>query len=105
MYGICKSSPASLRRTNVLNDAFHIWHYNHFGTINGFRIGMLPSLGDVGRVSFVSALPFLVLQIFLLLLILFACQKVSWDEINAGFGQTILLVSSLAEFLKYEFRL
>ena len=25
-----------LRRTNVYNDAFHIWHDGSFGTINGF---------------------------------------------------------------------
>lgn len=28
-----------LRRTNVYNDAFHIWHDGHFGTISGFRMG------------------------------------------------------------------
>ena len=28
-----------LRRTNVYNDAFHIWHDGQFGTISGFRMG------------------------------------------------------------------
>ena len=25
-----------LKKTNVFNDAFHIWHDGHFGTINGY---------------------------------------------------------------------
>ena len=28
-----------LKKTNVFNDAFHIWHDGHFGTINTFRLG------------------------------------------------------------------
>ena len=43
-----------LERTDVLNDVFHIWHDGHFGTINDFRLGRLPS------------------------------QPVEWNEINAG---------------------
>lgn len=43
-----------LQKTDVLNDAFHIWFDGHFGTINGFRLGRLPS------------------------------QSVEWAEINAG---------------------
>ena len=35
---------AALQETNVLNDAFHIWHDNEFGTINGFRLGRLPRI-------------------------------------------------------------
>ena len=26
-----------LKKTNVFNATFHIWHSGHFGTINGFR--------------------------------------------------------------------
>ncbi|CAN6475465.1 unnamed protein product [Victoria cruziana] len=33
-----------LKRTNVLNDAFHIWHDGEFGTINNFRLGRLPKM-------------------------------------------------------------
>jgi beclin 1 len=33
-----------LKRTNVLNDAFHIWHDGDFGTINNFRLGRLPNV-------------------------------------------------------------
>lgn len=28
-----------LRKANVFNDAFHIWHDGPFGTINGLRLG------------------------------------------------------------------
>ena len=44
-----------LEQTDVLNDIFHIWHDGHFGTINEYRLGRLPS------------------------------QQVEWNEINAGF--------------------
>lgn len=33
-----------LKRTNVLNDAFLIWHDGEFGTINNFRLGRLPKI-------------------------------------------------------------
>ena len=32
-----------LKRTDVYNDTFHIWYDGHFGTINGLRMGTLPS--------------------------------------------------------------
>lgn len=54
-----------LRKTNVFNATFHIWHQGPFGTINGFRLGRLPN------------------------------QPVDWDEINAAWGQTTLLLASL----------
>jgi len=63
-----------LRRTNVYNDAFHIWHDGSFGTINGFRLGRT------------SAVP------------------VEWDEINAAWGMATLLLQSLANAMKIEFR-
>lgn len=31
-----------LKRTNVLENAFHITHAGEFGTINNFRLGRLP---------------------------------------------------------------
>ena len=34
---------AKLNRTNILNEAFHIWFDGHFGTINNFRLGKMPS--------------------------------------------------------------
>jgi beclin 1 len=63
-----------LKSTNVLNAAFHIWHSGSFGTINYFRLGRLPDM------------------------------PVEWDEINAGLGQVILLLHSLATKIKLEFK-
>jgi len=61
------------RRTYLLNDAFHIWHDGHFATINGCRMGRLPS------------------------------TPVDWNEINAAWGLTALLVKTIAEQLGLEF--
>jgi beclin 1 len=55
-----------LSKTNVYNDAFKIWHEGPFGTINGLRLGRLPSI------------------------------MVEWTEINAGLGQTALLLDAIA---------
>jgi len=54
-----------LKKTNVFNATFHIWHSGHFGTINGFRLGRLPSV------------------------------PVDWTEVNTAWGQTVLLLYSL----------
>lgn len=54
-----------LKRTNVLNDMFHIAQDGPFGTISRFRIGRLPE------------------------------QPVPWDEINAAWGQACLLLDAL----------
>ena len=40
-YDIASSELARLMKTNVYNDAFHIWHDGPFGTICGFRLGRL----------------------------------------------------------------
>lgn len=67
-----------LKETNVFNATFHIWHTGHFATINGFRLGRLPS------------------------------APVEWSEINAAWGQTALLLWSLSKkvgidhFAKYQ---
>eukprot|EP01112_Ceratiomyxa_fruticulosa_P023175 TRINITY_DN8758_c0_g1_i2.p1 TRINITY_DN8758_c0_g1~~TRINITY_DN8758_c0_g1_i2.p1 ORF type:complete len:620 (-),score=138.03 TRINITY_DN8758_c0_g1_i2:19-1878(-) len=58
-----------LKRTNILNDSFHIWHDGHFGTINSFRLGRLPS------------------------------QPVDWNEINAAWGLATQLLNSMAKKL------
>lgn len=55
-----------LKRTNVFNATFHIWHKGHFGTINNFCLGTLPS------------------------------APVGWAEINTAWGQTTLLFCALA---------
>uniref|UniRef100_T1JKG5 Beclin-1 n=1 Tax=Strigamia maritima TaxID=126957 RepID=T1JKG5_STRMM len=63
-----------LRGTNVFNATFHIWHNGHFGTINDFRLGRLPTV------------------------------PVDWNEINAAWGQTVLLLHSLAKKLNLTFQ-
>ncbi|KAH9942461.1 APG6-domain-containing protein [Epithele typhae] len=62
-----------LERTNVYNDAFCIGHDGVFGTINGLRLG---------RVSGVM---------------------VEWAEINAAWGQTLLLLYTMARKLDFTF--
>lgn len=66
-----------LQKTNIFNLTFHIWHNNQFGTINGLRLGRLPTV------------------------------EVEWIEINAAWGQVCLLLFSLAKkiglkFTRYE---
>ncbi|KAM9425413.1 beclin-1 [Pholidichthys leucotaenia] len=62
----CQIQLDRLKKTNVFNATFHIWHSGQFGTINNFRLGRLPSV------------------------------PVEWNEINAAWGQTVLLLHSLA---------
>lgn len=64
----------SLKKTNVLNSTFHIWHNGHFGTINGLRLGRLQAV------------------------------PVEWMEINAAWGQTVFLLSTLARFTRVVFQ-
>lgn len=63
-----------LKQTNVLNATFHIWHTGNFATINGFRLGRLPK------------------------------EPVSWDEINAAWGQCVLLLHCLAKKINLTFK-
>ncbi|KAL0269362.1 UNVERIFIED_CONTAM: hypothetical protein PYX00_007122 [Menopon gallinae] len=64
-----------LKKTNVFNATFHIWHSGgHFGTINNFRLGRLPS------------------------------APVEWSEINAAWGQTALLLNALARKINLTFQ-
>jgi len=59
------SELARLKRTNVLNDMFHIAPLDQFGTINRFRMGRLPE------------------------------TPVPWEEINAAWGQACLLLDAI----------
>jgi beclin 1 len=59
----------ALQRTNVYNDTFCIGHDGTFGTINGLRLGRTPE------------------------------QSVDWSEINAAWGQTLLLLAVVTEKL------
>lgn len=67
-----------LKKLNVFTATFHIWHTGHFATINGFRLGRLPSV------------------------------PVDWNEINAAWGHTAFLLSCLSkaigmkEFQRYQ---
>ncbi|KAL2831786.1 autophagy protein Apg6-domain-containing protein [Aspergillus cavernicola] len=63
-----------LQRTNVYNDAFCIGHDGYFGTINGLRLGRLAN------------------------------PSVEWPEINAAWGQTALLLATIAEKLSFQFQ-
>uniref|UniRef100_A0A6I8NAP4 Beclin 1 n=1 Tax=Ornithorhynchus anatinus TaxID=9258 RepID=A0A6I8NAP4_ORNAN len=63
-----------LKKTNVFNATFHIWHSGQFGTINTFRLGRLPSV------------------------------PVEWNEINAAWGQTVLLLHALANKMGLRFQ-
>ncbi|CAG8558310.1 10002_t:CDS:2, partial [Funneliformis mosseae] len=63
-----------LQKTNVYNDAFCIGLDDQFGTINGFRLGRLPHI------------------------------QVDWSEINAAWGQTTLLLSTIANKLNFTFQ-
>ncbi|XP_310418.6 beclin-1-like protein [Anopheles gambiae] len=69
-----QSQLEKLKKTNVFNATFHIWHSGHFGTINNFRLGRLPS------------------------------APVDWSEINAAWGQTCLLLSALARKMNFSFK-
>jgi beclin 1 len=62
-----------LARTNVYNDAFCIGHDGPFGTVNGLRLG---------RVSGVN---------------------VEWAEINAAWGQAVLLLYTIARKVGFTF--
>jgi beclin 1 len=61
-----------LNRTNILNEAFHIWFDGHFGTINNFRLGKMPS------------------------------EQVEWNEINAAWGHAALLLHTIARMRKVQ---
>jgi beclin 1 len=73
-YELAKERLELLKNTNVYNDAFKIWHDGPFGTINGLRLGKLPS------------------------------KSVDWTEINAGIGQMALLIECLAQKMKFTFK-
>lgn len=64
----------------MYNDAFHIWHDGPYGTINGFRLGRMPTQEDADE------------------------SQVEWQEINAAMGYVCLLLSTLSRKIPYEFR-
>ena len=58
-----------LQATNVYNDVFRIWHIGPFGTISGFRLGRTSK------------------------------EPVEWTEINAAWGQAVLLLHTMAQVI------
>ncbi|KAG7446340.1 APG6-domain-containing protein [Guyanagaster necrorhizus] len=72
-YAADSATLEKLERTNVYNDAFCIGHDGVFGTINGLRLGRVPGV------------------------------PVEWAEINAAWGQTLLLMYTIARKLDYTF--
>ena len=65
-YDYANGQLEKLNKTNALNDTFRISHEGPFGTINGLRLGKLPS------------------------------QHVEWSEINAAMGHTALLLETVS---------
>ena len=63
-----------MKKLNAYTATFSIWHSGHFATINGFRLGRLPSV------------------------------PVEWDEINAAYGHTAFLLVSLAKAVDLTFQ-
>ncbi|SAL96178.1 hypothetical protein [Absidia glauca] len=63
-----------LQKTVVYNDAFCILQDGSFATINGYRLGRLGS------------------------------HPVEWNEINAAWGQTVLLLCTVANKLRLQFQ-
>lgn len=61
-----------LQKINVYNDAFCIGHDGYFGVINGLRLGRLRE------------------------------KKVEWSEINAAWGQTLLLLATVIHKLNFK---
>ena len=82
-----------LKKTNVFNDAFCIGHEAGFATMNGLRFGKSSSGGASGRggASKDSAAAA-------------AAYTVEWQEINAAWGQTVLLLDTLARNVRLEFK-
>lgn len=64
---------ANLARTNVYNDAFCIGHDGVFGTVNGLRLGRVAGV------------------------------NVEWSEINAAWGQALLLLYTIARKVDFNF--
>lgn len=62
-----------LKKANVFNDVFSIGHDGSFGMINGLRLGRLHD------------------------------KPVDWAEINAAWGQTCLLLDTVADRLDFKF--
>ncbi len=73
----------------MYNDAFCIGHDGVFGTINGLRLGRVPGV-PVSLVHCIHSSHLISIQ-------------VEWAEINAAWGQTLLLLYTIARKLDFTF--
>lgn len=89
-----------LQKTVVYNDAFCISHDGPFGTINGFRLGRLSS----HQVKKKSSQRLQIIQNQYKEILMILHTQVSWNEINAAWGQTLLLLYTVANKLKFQFQ-
>ncbi|KAG9316625.1 APG6-domain-containing protein [Chiua virens] len=78
-----------LERTNVYNDAFCIGHDGVFGTINGLRLGRVPGVPVSDSARYSNSL--------------YDGEQVEWPEINAAWGQTLLLLYTIGRKLDFRF--
>lgn len=81
-----------LEHTNVYNDAFCIGHDGVFGTINGLRLGRVSG---VHVRKFIPHYPSNHIECDL--------YQVEWAEINAAWGQALLLLYTIARKLEFTF--
>ena len=70
---VASSQLEFLKKTNVYNDVFHIWYDGPFGTISNFRMGRTANV------------------------------HVEWEEINAAWGQAVLLLHAMARVEGFQF--
>ena len=70
----CSRSPELLKIINHVLFNYCFRHDGHFGTINGLRLGRLPTF------------------------------NIEWSEINAAWGQVVLLLHSLAKKINLTFK-
>lgn len=89
-YAADSATLEKLERTNVYNDAFCIGHDGVFGTINGLRLGRVPGV-PVSLMVTLEGIPSS------------TSRQVEWAEINAAWGQTLLLLYTVARKLDYTF--
>jgi beclin len=68
-----EASMAVSRARNMVRELFYISQKGPFGTINGFRLGQLPT------------------------------EQVEWNEINTALGESALLIITMASLLGVEF--
>ncbi len=74
----------------MYNDAFCIGHDGVFGTINGLRLGRVPGVPVCICYPLIDDKSNSLIQ-------------VEWAEINAAWGQTLLLLYTIARKLDFTF--